>query len=395
MKRLKGYFAASCAALIVAACSQPEQVEITERLERSDYEAPAKVGATSEERFSATMPAAGPMTIAAADDVSSGEPAAEITAPAPGDAPFSYTTPDGWTAQPATQFRNPNFTAGPNGEVECYVSMLPMGAGLKANADRWAEQMSMAPMTDEEFALLPRTLLLGHEAVIMDVPGTFRGMGQAAPQPEYRLIGAMVDGGDQAVFIKMVGPDAAVQTERDEFAQFAMSLQDNKGLLGTPEELPPPPAATDASSDGPFSLEWDAPEGWREETPGSPMRAVTFRFGPGGIGECYIAVLGGSGGGRLANYNRWLAQIGQAPLEEDELELQPTVTILGDEAPLLIAQGDYSGMRGDSIPDAVLLGASAEVEGRSVFVKLIAPRALGEQNREAFVQFCGSLTVAE
>ena len=94
----------------------------------------------------------------------------------------------------------------------------------------------------------------------------------------------------------------------------------------------PPAAAT------PVNFTWKAPEGWVEAPGNSQMRVVTYRFGANGEGECYIASLPGQAGGRLENFNRWLAQMGEPPLKETELELQPPVLMFDEELPMLITK---------------------------------------------------------
>ena len=81
------------------------------------------------------------------------------------------------------------------------------------------------------------------------------------------------------------------------------------------------------------------------------------------------------------NMNRWLGQMGGPPIEESALDLQPKIEVLGEQVPMLIAKGTYTGMGGQSLAGHVLLGASAELENQSIFIKLIAPEQLVNENR--------------
>ena len=389
-----GALGLACALLLTACGKPPDRVEITDTTERSEQTPVPRVSATSEERFARVLPrTAPPMQAPPAKDVASR---------------FEFQTPEGWTELAPTPFRNPNFLAGPDGEVECYVSLL--GGGLLDNANRWRTQMGQEPFTEKEFAQQSRTLILGDEAVIVDFEGTFGGMGQTAPKEGYRLIGALLQTVEGSVFVKMVGPSDAVAAQRDSFTLLATSLR----FKETPEtaqvlqielpesgELPPghpdigdlaeSPAPTSATSTSGSGFHWTVPEGWSEvETP-SPMRLVTFAFGPGNSGECYVVVLRGSGGGRLNNVNRWLEQMGEPPLEQSELDLQPKIGLFGEQVPMLIARGTYTGMGSESRRDHVLFGASAELENQSVFIKLIAPEQAANAHFENFVAFCGSM----
>ena len=395
-----GALGLACALLLTACGKPPDRVEITETTERSEHQPVPRVTATSEERFARVLPQTAPPTQAAFAEQTNSTPSR-----------FDFQTPEGWTEIAPTEFRNPNFLAGPTGEVECYVSLLAGGGGsLFANANRWRGQMGQGPFEEEEFAEQSRTLILGAEAVIVDIEGTFGGMGQTAPKEGYRLIGALLQTVEGSVFVKMVGPSEAVGAQQDGFARLVTSLrfketsdtaQAQQTAIPESGELPSghpdiggltetaalPPAASNSGS----GFNWEVPAGWTQVDSPSPMRLVTFAIGPGNSGECYVVVLGGSGGGRLNNMNRWLGQMGEPPLEASELDLQPKIELLGEQVPMLIARGTYSGMGSEARPNQVLFGASAELGDRSVFIKLIAPEQIANTHFENFVAFCRSM----
>jgi len=391
------HFAIACLALGAAACSKPaDRVEITDKSTRSETRPVPQVNVASADRFAKALPQATAPTMPASAPAASGEAVATSGL-------FDYEVPAGWNAAAASQFRDPNFTIGPNGEIECYVSVLQgQGGGLLVNANRWRGQLGQAPYTDADFAALPRASILGQSAVIVDFAGSYMGMGATEAKPGYRLVGTLLQAPMAAIFIKMVGPDAMVEAEKDNFALFAQSLR-MKGAPGAATaqvaeagepvsssvEAPAlaPPTADAASA----AFTWKTPEGWTESPAGSPMRTVTFRFGPNGEGECYIATLPGQAGGRLENFNRWLTQMGEPALAETELELQPPVFMFEEEVPMLITKGTYTGMGGDAHPGYALFGALAEVDGQSVFVKLIAPEALANEHSQRFAAFCAGL----
>ena len=83
--------------------------------------------------------------------------------------------------------------------------------------------------------------------------------------------------------------------------------------------------------------------------------------------------------------------MGEPPLEETELALQPPVFMFEEEVPMLIAKGTYTGMGGDAHPGYALFGALAELDGQSVFVKLIAPEVLANEHSQRFAAFCAGL----
>lgn len=138
----------------------------------------------------------------------------------------------------------------------------------------------------------------------------------------------------------------------------------------------------------------DTPEGWTEK-PGSPMRDVNLTFGPNGEGECYVARLPGAGGGLAANVNRWRAQMGAAPLSDEEVEALPTRPLFGQPARFISVDGTFSPGMGsnETFPDYRLVGLILAGDAGAVFVKMTGPKALVEQNGAAFDQFVSSLDV--
>ncbi len=396
-----------CAAAALAACSKPaDRVEITETTTRSETRDVPQVNATSDQRFALArprdqrVPPAEPASTTAGDTDTAPQPDATM---ATGGESFEFETPPGWQQIAPSEFRNPNFIIGTNGEIECYVSTLKgTGGGLLVNANRWRGQMGRAPYSEEDFARLPRATVLGHEAVIVDFNGDFSGMGADQAKPGYRLVGALIQAPDEAIFIKMIGPDAATEAEKNNFALFAQSLRGttpapvieqvaNEPAEAEAVEAEAAPAASPGGEGAAGGFSWTAPAGWTTDPAGSSMRLVTFRFGPGGAGECYVAVLPGAAGGRLENFNRWLGQMGEPPLAETELDLQPTVFMFGEEVPMLIANGTYTGMGGESRADHVMFGSISTVGDESVFVKLVAPESIAKDNMRNFQAFCGSI----
>lgn len=388
----------ACAAITtVCGCGQPaDRVEISETAERSEYRAPGVPNATSEDRFV----------------YESAAPAAPVAAPASAtEKPFHYTVPAGWTELAPTQFRNPNFVIGPEQDIECYVSLLPGdGGGLLVNANRWRSQFNATPYTEDEIAALPSVIIMGYPAKILNFVGEFKGMGAAAAIPDYRLIGSIIQTPEALITIKMTGPNEKLMPQLNQFATFVDSLQANDGRSDDaqpasaspiddnatmPADHPDVSAATSATSAAPSSAgnyTWEVPEGWTKSETGSSMRLITFSAGtrPGQKAECAVFEFEGNGGGRLDNFNRWLGQFDMEPLVETELMLQPTVFFFDEEVPLLVCEGSYGGMGGPKKNDQMLLGASFELEDKSLYIKMTGPRDTVRNNWNKFMLFCAS-----
>ncbi|MEA3365123.1 MAG: hypothetical protein U9Q79_05730 [Candidatus Hydrogenedentes bacterium] len=150
--------------------------------------------------------------------------------------------------------------------------------------------------------------------------------------------------------------------------------------------------ATAEPAELPFT--WTVPEGWRQ-APARPMRVVTFEIGANNEAECYITILGASGGGIEANINRWRMQMGQKPLSAEEVAALPAIEVLGQPSKWIEIDGPYSGQSGESLQNATLRGLVCPVNEFSVFVKMIGPASVVGPQRANFLAFCQSLTWSE
>lgn len=289
---------------------------------------------------------------------------------APGAPALAWDLPEGWKEIAPTQMRAANFTIPAAPGLECYVTVLPGGGGgLPANINRWRKQMGLGPLSEEELAALPRVRLLGAPAPFLQMDGTFTGGSVEGGSPGYTMAAVALDRPNSAVFVKMVGPSAAVRAEIDRFKAFCASLRE--AAAG-----PPPGGDVDEGE-----IKWTAPEGWTQG-PAKQMRVVTFvPQGTSGV-ECYVTVLSGTGGGLESNVNRWRGQLQLEPLSAADIAALPTLPVLGRSARLVEIYGAESG----------LLGLVCELGPRTVFVKMTGPTASLRAERERFVAFCRSLS---
>jgi hypothetical protein len=336
--------------------------------------------------------------------------------------------PEGWTEKPSTQFRIQNYTAGPNGEVEVFLSQA--GGGLAANINRWRTQMGLPDLSEQEIAELPKTSMLGQDAVLVNSEGTYGGMQGGEGKAGYRLAGVLLEKGGQVVTVKMVGPAEAVQAEIPNLQQYAASIKEGAtaasqlaaggdphagipgmgGLQGDPHAGIPGMGGTPGdphavlpmmqgamvggmAGAGEANFDWKAPEGW-EQAPDRPMRVVTFNAGENT--EVYVSLLSGPGGGAVANINRWRHQMGvQEPLSAEQIAELPKVNVLGAPSPLVEVAGQFTGMSGEKIADAKLLGVVCEKPDQSVFVKMTGPAATVDAQKDNFVAFVESLSAKQ
>jgi hypothetical protein len=284
--------------------------------------------------------------------------------------------------------------------AECYLATLPGAAGgLLENVNRWREQMGAAPIDEHALAALPRTKLLGREAVVVEVDGAFTPMGSNVALQDARMVGAIAALPAVTLFVKMTGPREVVQKERAAFDRLLASIK-MRGASNT--KAREAEAARDAGAGDPHGkepeaggggsggLRWTAPSEW-ERAGDRVMRLVTYLpKGSDGV-ECYITVLGGDAGGVRDNVNRWREQFALPAQTQAEVEALPTVKMLGHDAVIVELSGTFTGMGAAPKEHYGLLGTMAPFQDSTVFVKMTGPKAQVSSERERFLAFCRSL----
>ncbi len=299
---------------------------------------------------------------------------------------LAWSTPPGWTERPPSALRQGDWSL--PGGAECSLTLLPGGGGgLEANVQRWRQQLSLPPATPAELAALPHARLLGADALLLELEGTWVGMGGGAPQEGWALLGLLSVDGGEARFLKLVGPAARVAAERDAFLALGASIRRGaregsavpsvlQGASDAPAEGPPPALQRAAG------LAWSVPEGW-SEAPARPFRVVTFQSAEHPGLECFITLLAGDGGGLEANVERWRGQVGGEGAPADVVERRE-LTLLGGPGTLVALQARGPGA-------GALLGALRRLDGRALFVKLTGPQEALDAERERFLALCASL----
>ena len=169
-------------------------------------------------------------------------------------------------------------------------------------------------------------------------------------------------------------------------AFFCSSCSKNSGAVGPnypTAQTPATPSRPVQSAAG--EVRYKVPEGWKEETPTSDMRAAQYKL-PKAEGDSEDALLilyyfgQGQGGSAQANIDRWIGQItqpdGQPSKERAKIG---TEIVNGLSVDTVDLTGNYSGgMSPDSVPtnkQAIfrLRGAVIDTPKGSYFVKLTGP----------------------
>lgn len=131
-----------------------------------------------------------------------------------------FPMPSAWESeQPASRMRLAQAKiSGDGGDAQMAVFFFGAGGGggVEANLKRWEGQMEASAPAERD------TMVVGTWTVHwVEVPGTLKpstmGTGPTEPQPNYRLLAAVVAGEGGPWFFKVTGPDATVKNARGDF----------------------------------------------------------------------------------------------------------------------------------------------------------------------------------
>ena len=159
-------------------------------------------------------------------------------------------------------------------------------------------------------------------------------------------------------------------------------------VAGNKPSTPPTAMHPDTTENKRFL--WELPEGWQEKAL-TPMRTANFGLADNPAVECYIIVLKGTGGGIVANINRWQRQMGQPELSSEAVAALPVLEMLGQSVSYVEIDGTYQGMTGAAQPDFMMLATACPLADETVFVKMTGPAAAVEAEKENFKAFCTTL----
>ena len=134
-----------------------------------------------------------------------------------------------WTA-PTMQFRALQYAVPALGvnspAAELVFSVFPAGDGgpVGANLDRWANQFREGEGAAQ--SKRGEGTVGGLKVSTIESVGAYMGMGAAAPRPGYMQLGAIVQAPGRNVFIKIVGPQATVESNRKGFEEMLAGIRD-------------------------------------------------------------------------------------------------------------------------------------------------------------------------
>lgn len=172
----------------------------------------------------AEMPASAPAALPGQMPASmpSGAPGAASPIEVAAGPGLTWTAPATWTAKPLGAMRKGSFTvSGPDGaSADLSITAFPGAVGGElANLNRWRGQLSLAPVSEAEFATATTRLATGGGLNLTVVELTATG---PAPQA---ILGAMVPYGQAMWFFKLSGPAALLTAEKPAFLAFLKTIQ--------------------------------------------------------------------------------------------------------------------------------------------------------------------------
>lgn len=120
--------------------------------------------------------------------------------------------PDGWEeVAPANPMRLAELQI-PGDPRPTAITFITAGGDVRSNLDRWASQFSGGG--EPVFATRAVNGMMVHTA---EIDGTYRNMGEP-PQEGFALRGAVVEGPEGLLFIKMTGPAEQITAESEAFS---------------------------------------------------------------------------------------------------------------------------------------------------------------------------------
>lgn len=132
------------------------------------------------------------------------------------DGVIEFKAPEAWKKEePSSKMRKGQYKI-PDKEKTAKDAELavfyfgPNAGGIKANIDRWAQQMGAADVKTE-------VIEGAHKVHLVDLKGTYTGDAAAGAQDNQRMLGAIVEASDGPWFFKLVGPADTVSDWREEY----------------------------------------------------------------------------------------------------------------------------------------------------------------------------------
>jgi len=290
-----------------------------------------------------------------------------------------WTLPSGWKEKAPSEMRVGSFDAGKEGQA-ADVSIIPLPTDSRpemelAYYNMWRQSLQ-----------LPAAEKVQSEPVTI---GSAQGKLYEIADPKAgRIVVAALDRDGVSWYFKIRGEDAVVKEQKPAFLQFLKSIS----FEAAPAMVAANPQPG-MSMGQPVSAEMMAtavsnpslPAGWKE-IPNPPMLLAKYVIqGNGGaMADVNVSMLGGTGGGVMANVTRWRGQLGLSPMTEEDFSKQAqTVDVAGKKGTLV----DMTGTDAKTGQKTRLIGIIAPEANDTWFYKLMGDPQIVEQQKDTFTKF--------
>lgn len=138
----------------------------------------------------------------------------------------TFMVPAGWNSKPpSNQMRLAEVEVpGTDASNPVLIVFSSAGGSVDDNLARWSGQVR-----DDAGQPVPGTrdkrTVGGLEVTTIEMAGSYAGMGDSAPKPNFVLRGAIVQTSQGLLFIKMTGPEAQMQASKSGFEAMVNSLK--------------------------------------------------------------------------------------------------------------------------------------------------------------------------
>lgn len=148
---------------------------------------------------------------------------------------LKWQAPTGWEAQPerpmrAATYSVPAASGDPEpGEIAVFYFGPNEGGGVQANIDRWIGQVKQPDGSSSADRAKIEKLQGAVPLTTVELPGTYLAtsgpmMQVSAEKPGFRLMGAIAEGPNGAVFFKFTGPANTVEAHSAAFLDMVKSV---------------------------------------------------------------------------------------------------------------------------------------------------------------------------
>ncbi len=143
---------------------------------------------------------------------------------ADGVAGLQWTAPSSWKNEGSRPTRAATYKVPPDAECIAYYFGQGQGGSVDANVQRWKGQFEPLKSAD-----VKKKTVHGMPLTTLDLSGTYTGMGgpmmqSKSPEPNSRMLGAIVEGPQGSIFFKFTGPNKTVTANQAAFDKMVNSI---------------------------------------------------------------------------------------------------------------------------------------------------------------------------